>query len=122
MFDAGVFVHDCQAALTTPDPVNAVRMIIETAIGDGESIEGDGYDVLLSSHELTIQRIPWPPGLITSAHEHRMWAVIGVYRGSELNHFYERNRSGLKECGQRAVGSGEVLVLDADVIHAVENP
>src|SRR5215472_13136468 len=122
MFDAELFVSECQTALTSPDPLSAVRTIVETAVGASDSIPVDGYEVLLSSQELTIQRIPWPPGLITSAHEHRMWAVIGVYQGAELNHFYERTPDGLKECGERAVARGDVLVLDADVIHAVENP
>ena len=121
MFDAELFVSACQAALTTADPLNAVRTIVSKAIGDSDSI-GDGYEVLTSSQHLTVQRIPWPPGLLTSAHEHRMWAVIGVYRGAELNHFYERTRDGLKECEERTVACGEVLVLNADVIHAVENP
>jgi hypothetical protein len=119
--------------------VNTVRTIVSAAIGDGASIDdgfatdrgGTGltvpeqvfgrYEVLLSSKNLTIQRIPWPPGLFSSAHEHRMWAVIGVYRGGELNHFYKRTPEGLQERGERAVTGGEVLVLDADVIHAVEN-
>jgi predicted metal-dependent enzyme (double-stranded beta helix superfamily) len=122
MFDAELFIRECQAALTTPDPVNTVRTIVRTAITDSASTQDDGYEVLLSSQELTIQRIPWPPGLVTSAHEHRMWAVIGVYRGGELNHFFERRPDGLNKCGERAVACGEVLVLDADVIHAVENP
>jgi predicted metal-dependent enzyme (double-stranded beta helix superfamily) len=121
IFDPELFVSECQAALTTADPVNAVRMIVSEAIADSASI-GDGYEVLTSSPHLTVQRIPWLPGLLTSAHEHRMWAVIGVYRGAELNHFYERTRDGLKECEDRTVACGEVLVLDADVIHAVENP
>jgi len=121
MFDAERFVSECQRALTSSDPVNAVRRIVGTAIGDSASI-GDGYEVLLSSQDLTVLRIPWPPGLFTSAHEHRMWAVIGVYRGAELNHFHERTPNGLKECGERKVACGEVLALDTDVIHAVENP
>ena len=121
MFDPDRFVSECQAAVTSADPVDAVRTIVATSLTDSASI-GDGYEVLVSSPALTVQRIPWPPGLVTSVHEHRMWAVIGVYRGGELNHFYERTPGGLTKCGERAVVSGEVLVLDADVIHAVENP
>jgi predicted metal-dependent enzyme (double-stranded beta helix superfamily) len=121
MFDAELFVSECQAALNAADPVNSVRAIVSNAIGDSASI-GDGYEVLLWSQHLTVQRILWPSGLFTSAHEHRMWAVIGVYRGAELNHFYERTPDGLKECEGRTVACGEVLVLDADVIHTPENP
>ena len=121
MFDPDRFVSECQAAVTSADPVDAVRTIVATSLTDSASI-GDGYEVLVSSPALTVQRIPWPPGLVTSVHEHRMWAVIGVYRGGELNHFYERTADGLNRCGERAVACGEVLVLDADVIHAVENP
>ena len=51
-----------------------------------------------------------------------MWAVIGVYRGEEVNHLFERTPDGLHECDERLVRRGEVLTLGRDVIHSVDNP
>jgi len=109
--------------------MSAVRKGVGTAIADGDAIDAalgaeltGEQEALFSSADLTVQRILWPGGVRTSSHDHRMWAVIGVYRGEELNRFYERTPNGLKECADRAVGRGDVLVLDADTIHSVENP
>jgi len=129
MFDVEAFVSECQTARTTTDPVSAVRTLVSTAIADGTAIDaalgteprGD-QDALFSSVDLTIQHILWPGGVFTMPHDHRMWAVIGVYRGEELNRFYEPTRDGLKEYGQRTVGEQEILVLESDAIHSVENP
>jgi predicted metal-dependent enzyme (double-stranded beta helix superfamily) len=129
VFAPETLVSECQAARTTADPVSAVRNVVGTAIADGDAIDAalgaeltGEQEALFSSADLTVQRILWPGGVRTSPHEHLMWAVIGVYRGEELNRFYERTPNGIKECGDRAVGRGEVLVLDPDTIHSVENP
>jgi hypothetical protein len=39
---------------------------------------------LFSSPELTVQRIVWPGGAARPAHNHGMWAVVGVYAGEEV--------------------------------------
>jgi len=80
------------------------------------------HETLFSSEDLTIQRIIWLPGLGSSLHEHRMWAVVGVYAGEELNRIYERAPDGLTDRGTRTVPERDVFVLDADAIHSVENP
>jgi predicted metal-dependent enzyme (double-stranded beta helix superfamily) len=54
-------------------------------------------------------------------HEHRMWAVIGMYGGQEDNAFFRRSPGGLEPSGGREVPAGDVLVLGDDVIHAVAN-
>jgi len=77
---------------------------------------------LFSSEDLTVQRILWPAGTWTAPHDHRMWAVIGVYSGEELNRLYQRTSDGLQELRTCAVAQREVLALEADAIHMVENP
>ena len=130
MFDAQDFVTDGQAAATEVDPVAAVQEVVASAIADGASIDaalGTEFkaeaDTLFSSVDLTVQRIQWPPGIDSSMHDHRMWAVVGVYVGQELNRIYRRSPDGIEERGHRALGEGDVLVLDeGDAIHSVENP
>ncbi len=54
-------------------------------------------------------------------HEHRMWAVIGMYGGQEDNAFYRRAPRGLEPVGGKEVPAGDILVLGDDVIHSVAN-
>jgi predicted metal-dependent enzyme (double-stranded beta helix superfamily) len=56
-------------------------------------------------------------------HDHRMWALIGIYAGAEDNEFYRRGPNGeLVESGGRRLNVGEVCHLGSSAIHAVENP
>ena len=55
-------------------------------------------------------------------HDHRMWAVIGIYAGCEQNAFFQRSESGLVRHGTRQLNAKEVVRLGAEVIHAVTNP
>ena len=128
MFVAERFVGACRAAASLDEPVAAVREVVAAAIADGGAVDaalGSGYkrerDTLLSSVDLTVQRIVWAPGMLSPPHEHRMWAVVGVYDGEERNRLYERVSAGLTERGCHDVGRGEVFVLDATAIHSVEN-
>ena len=74
----------------------------------------------------TVQILGWAPGLRAPAHEHRMWSVIGILTGREDNGFWRR-RTGdahpnIERSGGRSLDPGDVLALDADVIHDVANP
>ena len=100
MFDSAAFVRDVQSAAASSDPINVVQEVVAVAIFDGAAIDSalgtelkPGHETLFSSEDLTIQRIIWLPGLGSSPHEHRRWAVVGVYAGEELNRIYERART-----------------------------
>jgi predicted metal-dependent enzyme (double-stranded beta helix superfamily) len=129
MFDPETFVADCRAATVEPDPAGAVREVVAAAIADpssidtalGTTIEQEPKPLFLSD-ELTVRRVLWPPGLATAPHEHRMWAVVGVYAGEERNSIYQRSSEGLAQLRECVLNPGDVLVLDADGIHAVDNP
>jgi predicted metal-dependent enzyme (double-stranded beta helix superfamily) len=128
VFDASAFVSDVQSAAASADPVAAVHEVVASAIRDGSSIDatlGTEFkrepDTLFSSETLTVQRILWPGGVWTSPHDHRVWAVIGVYTGEEMNRLYKNTSDGLQELQTCAVAQRDVLVLDADAIHRVDN-
>ena len=78
-----------------------------------------GITVLTTSPQLTVQRVVWPAGIRIPPHDHRMWAVVGVYRGREDNVLFRRDGRVLEPAGGRRLEAGEVLVLDTDAIHAV---
>jgi predicted metal-dependent enzyme (double-stranded beta helix superfamily) len=55
-------------------------------------------------------------------HDHRIWAVIGIYGGCEQNTFYRRNRDGLTKHGTKELNTGDAIPLGSTIIHAVANP
>lgn len=55
-------------------------------------------------------------------HDHRMWAVIGVYEGREDNAFFKRTADGLVAASARQLEAGDTALLGAQTIHAVTNP
>lgn len=86
--------------------------------------ERAGITLLHHAPDLTIIDVVWAPGMRLFPHDHRMWAVIGVYTGSEENEFFRRSTSptGLLPSSGRTLKGGDVVALGANVIHAVHNP
>lgn len=127
-FDPDAFVDACRQTLRESDPgaacadVVARELRLGTAIDDAFEAGGAGPVTLFCDDRLTVQRIVWPAGVRSAPHDHRMWAVVGVYRGEEHNIFHERSGIGLREVGRRVVAAGEVLSLPDTVIHSVANP
>ena len=65
--------------------------------------------------------VAWTPGISLYPHDHRMWAVIGMYGGQEDNAFFRRVPGGLEPAGGRELPAREVLVLGEEAIHSVAN-
>ena len=59
-------------------------------------------------------------------HDHRMWAVIGLYTGREDNIFWRRIKGDpqgqVEAAGARALCVGDAEPLGQNVIHSVTNP
>jgi predicted metal-dependent enzyme (double-stranded beta helix superfamily) len=64
----------------------------------------------------------WAPGMAFHPHDHRMWAVIGLYGGCEDNTFYRRSSDGLVVAGSKKLKTRDAVVLGKSVVHAVTNP
>lgn len=110
----------------------AVGEVLAAAVGDRgsarrhglEATERSAFVTLHRSPDLTIQHVVLPPGALAAPHDHRMWAVIGVYAGQEDNAFYELDveQVSLHPTGGIELRAGEVLSLKDDVIHGIVNP
>ena len=118
----------CRAALDEHTPALAVRDVLDELVADAGTldhalgpVELGGITTLHNAADLTILRVAWTPGMALNPHEHRMWAVIGMYGGQEDNAFYRRASGGLEPAGGRELPAGDVLVLGDDVIHSVAN-
>jgi predicted metal-dependent enzyme (double-stranded beta helix superfamily) len=129
MFDLDHFIADCRDALTERRSEKAIREVVARAIAEPSDVERTlgtpsrgGIFTLHHSPELTIFNIVWTPGMAVQPHDHRMWAVIGLYGGREDNTFYRRAARGLAVANAKQLERGDAVVLGPAVIHAVANP
>jgi predicted metal-dependent enzyme (double-stranded beta helix superfamily) len=87
--------------------------------------EQAGITLLHHADDLTVLHVVWAPGMSIYPHDHRMWAVIGIYEGQEDNAFFRRTAPRvptLIESGGKQLRTGDVAVLGDDTIHGVTNP
>lgn len=127
-FDKERFVEDCITA-NDNGGAGAVREVLTRAVAGhravlaalGEPTEA-GLDVLHRSPSLTIFAAKWTPQMNLPPHDHRMWAMIGMYAGREDNIFWKRAGSRLEASGARALFEGDVAAMAPDIIHSVTNP
>jgi predicted metal-dependent enzyme (double-stranded beta helix superfamily) len=128
-FDRDRFVEECVAAHREGEPQAAVREVLERAVkSPGDVLAGlgtperAGLDVLVRSPTLTIFAAHWAPRQSLPAHDHRMWALIGLYTGREDNIFWRRERGSVAAVAANVLFAGDVATLPADAVHSVTNP
>ena len=131
-FDKDEFIAECLTAVRNEQGGRlAVKEIVERAVSQPTAIERVVRDrtespmmtVWHSSKELTAFHVVWPPGVDLFAHDHNMWAVIGIYGGREDNSFYRRLDDGRIEPNTgKTLLSKEVIALGPEVVHSVANP
>src|SRR5690349_1305353 len=131
MFDLDDFVASCRAALAEDAGGHrAVRALLTRTVGEpGQVMAGigepqrAGITALHCAADLTILNVVWGPGMTIMPHDHRMWAVIGVYTGGEDNIFWRRLPTGKVEAaGAQSLRARDCAVLGKDIVHSVTNP
>jgi predicted metal-dependent enzyme (double-stranded beta helix superfamily) len=132
MFESDQFIADCRAAFTADPTHKAVREVLARAVSEpAGALKGLGEPkrpesrTLFHSDSLTILNVVWAPGMMVMPHDHRMWAVIGVYSGREDNIFWRRipnTPHKVEAAGARALCERDAVALGADIIHSVINP
>lgn len=129
-FDLDQFIADCRVALAVDGSHKSVREVVARAVSNPASIlkalgepQRGALQTLCRSADLTILNIVWSPHMIRPPHDHRMWAVIGIYTGREDNVFWRRGQNGgLKAIGAKALCEGDAVPLGRNIIHSVINP
>jgi predicted metal-dependent enzyme (double-stranded beta helix superfamily) len=129
MADLESFIADCRAAHAADRSHKAVREVVARAVAEpgavlkwlGEPKRGAVHK-LYHSPELTILNVVWAPYMTIYPHNHRMWAVIGVYTGREDNIFWRRIGSRVEAAGAQALCQRDAFPLGPDIIHSVTNP
>ena len=132
MFEVERFVADCRAAFAEDTSHKAVREVLARAVSDpGAVLAGLGeprraeIGKLFHSDRLTILNVVWAPGMAVMPHNHRMWAVIGIYTGREDNIFWRRvpgTPNTIEAAGAKALRERDAEPLGTDIIHSVLNP
>lgn len=129
MLNLDHFIADCRAALTQPAPERVIKELLERAVANPAEVEAalgtprqGMIQTLHHDPDLTIVNVVWTPGMAVYPHDHRMWALIGLYGGREDNTFYRRGAGGLEVAGGKQLETGHVALLGASIIHAVANP
>ncbi len=129
MFEADKFIQDCCDGLRELSAHAALREIVARAVSEPRQVlkslgepKVSGIETLYRSGTLTILNVLWGPGMTLYPHDHRMWAVIGIYSGREDNAFYHRTEDGLRSRGEKTLSAKETIPLGEEVIHAVTNP
>ncbi len=128
MFEVDTLVASCRSSLAEPEPRRAVHeILVETLertdwVAEQLGRSEGGLEVLFNSPELTVLNVVWAPRMSLYPHDHRMWAVIGIYGGGEDNTLFRRGSEGLVESGGKALREGEAFALGPAAIHSVSNP
>ena len=128
MFVIDEFINDCQQALIESEPRRAVREALSRAVANSSAVANAlehhraGITLLHNTDELTVLNVVWGPGMRLPAHDHRMWATIGIYAGQENNAFFRRDRDRIADSGGKELKESDVLLLGDDAIHSVTNP
>ena len=132
MFELEQFVSDCRAALKEDAAQPAVREVVARAVNNpaavlkalGEPKRAE-MQTLYRADDLTILNVIWAPWMTLLPHNHRMWAIIGIYTGREDNIFWRRlpgNAGKVEAAGAKALCEKDAQPLGADIIHSVTNP
>jgi predicted metal-dependent enzyme (double-stranded beta helix superfamily) len=132
MFELERFISDCRAALCQEPSQSSVREVVARAVslpgsvltGLREPRQGE-IQTLYRANDLTILNVIWAPWMNLLPHNHRMWAVIGIYTGREDNIFWRRlpgSEERVEAAGAKSLSEKDVVPLGQDIIHSVTNP
>lgn len=128
-FDRDRFIHDCVQASHEVESQAAVGEVLKRAVADHAAVLAAlgppteaGLDVLHRSPALTIFAAKWAPRMNLPPHDHRMWALIGIYTGREDNIFWSREDGHLRARSASALFEGDVAALPVAAVHSVTNP
>jgi predicted metal-dependent enzyme (double-stranded beta helix superfamily) len=121
MFDLEHFISECPTALAADPSHRLVREAVARAVVEpapvlkvlGEPRRAQ-VQKLYHASDLTILNVIWGPMMTVAPHDHRMWAVIGIYAGREDNIFWHRLPEGngrVEAVGARALCGGDAEPL-----------
>jgi len=133
MFQLEEFIADCRATASADRSHRYIREVVARAVSRPADIlkalgepKRAAIQKLYCSPNLTVLNVIWAPMMTIVPHDHRMWAVIGMYSGREDNMFWRRIADDpfgeVEAAGARSLQSGDTELLGKSIIHSVTNP
>ncbi len=133
MFNIDDLISDCLEAVNDSPGHSgvAVEEVLNRTISDPNAIESaighprdqPSMTTWYRSQEMTVLHMVWPPTVSLTAHDHLMWAAIGIYGGREDNDLFRSLDDGTLEHRKSAsLRRGDTILLGDDAIHSVTNP
>jgi predicted metal-dependent enzyme (double-stranded beta helix superfamily) len=133
MFDRSQFIADCQEAVRLGSAHAPAREVVARAVAEPGAVLAElgaprraGIETIHRAPDLTILNVIWGARMTLMPHDHRVWAVIGIYTGREDNIFWRRLPSEeggrVEAAGARALSAKDAVLLGKDIIHSVTNP
>jgi len=126
----GQIVAACAEAVQGPDPMRAVRSLLESWRGDLAAIAqtlgyisgvgGNARQVFYRSPDLTLLKVAFPQARRTPPHDHGTWAVILLLGGAERNTLYRTDGGRLRKASEVLLEPGSILPMLADTAHVAE--
>jgi len=128
-FDPEHFVDDVVHARQESDSQAAIREVLARSMSNPHDVlrglgepSSAGAQTLYRGKDLTILNIIWAPLMLLLPHNHRMWAMIGIYTGREDNILWQASGSTIEASGAESLSLGDMFELPDDAIHSVTNP
>jgi predicted metal-dependent enzyme (double-stranded beta helix superfamily) len=131
-------VRDVMAAARSPaDAVERIRPVFAKLLADADWLPaeyqepapksgmggGIGQWLLYRAGDgsLSLFSLVVPPSAETPVHDHLAWGLVGLYRGTQDEEIFERERDGLRVTARRALNPGDLypLLPPRDDIHRV---
>lgn len=124
-------VARCAEAAEAPEPMQAVRKLIESwkgriaeidqALGYVSGVGGNARQAFYRSPNLTLLKVCFPAGRRTPPHDHGTWAMILLLAGREKNTLYRREPGGLRKAGEVTLEPGSILPMLGETVHVAES-
>jgi predicted metal-dependent enzyme (double-stranded beta helix superfamily) len=124
------FVAMCEAMLGEADVGQRIAEAMRPLVADPAELSPAIEDlrpepgrpaVVHRSDELTVLGLEVAAGFVSPPHDHRLWAVVGIYQGAEDNVFYRRGPDGIEETGRAVLEEGDCLAFPPDAVHGIAN-
>jgi len=129
MFNKDRFIIECKQLIGRENAHKKIHEHLKAQLRDSSKIieqlgepKAAGVELLYCADDLTIINFVMTPGMHLHAHNHNMWAIIGIYAGVEENIFYTRENETIIEKNSKELSVGDAVILGENVIHSVRNP
>lgn len=125
-FNLNQLLDELRVAAVGADAESAVYSLLKHAMQHTDRVlKGmpdfeDNDTILFEDEAVSIWHCRFDPGYTVPAHDHQMFAIIGIYQGTEKNELYKQLADGqLAKEKEIILNGGDVLQIAASDIHAV---